>query len=461
MSCKTLSCLLLLISSYAILGFKIPSIDFEMLEEQGFEVSIPDEPGIQRVFYMLQVDDTCPALMDYITEAVNGSWVSRQKMSLQNNDKLQISLLVQFNEEIFEKSETKVILNKRLLTTRDFSSRSISFPSGEGECQAFLAPQQQTKRCKPAQTIVSNGRRACQGELIFEDNFSEAQLNKSTWKHDIRQRMYHVEEELVAFDDAVRNSFVKEGELHIVPIVASEVTEGSFKLGDRCTAVESPDQECNIAQGSFYSIKPPVFSAQIHTRDSFSFKFGKIVVRAKLPKGDWLFPYLMLQPVSTYAETHYAKQLRIAYARGNAFLRTKKGEDISGSHLYGGGVVWHHGNAVQFLKDKVSKTHYGDGFHNYTMIWQRDKITLMVDEEVYGELYDGLPFFNEKCFIIFGVTVGGFLNFDDSILEKDVKPYKNREPRAALSFWQHRDAWAPTWGRQSAMIIDYVRVYAE
>ncbi|XP_017008379.2 gram-negative bacteria-binding protein 2 [Drosophila takahashii] len=461
MGWKTLPCVLLLIASHQILGFKVPSVDFEMLDEKGFEVSIPDEPGIERVFYMLQIDDTCPALMDYITEAVNGSWVSKQKTSLHNNDKLQISMLVQYNEEIFEKSETIVIINKRVLTTRDSSSRGITFPSGEGECQALLQSKQETKRCKPAQTIVSNGRHTCQGELIFEDNFSEAQLNRTTWKHDIRQRMYHVEEELVAFDDAARNSFVKEGELHIVPIVASEVTDGSFKLGDRCTAIESPDQECNIAHGSFYTIKPPVFSAQIHTRNSFSFKFGKIVVRAKLPKGDWLFPYLMLQPVSTYAETHYAKQLRIAYARGNANLRTKQGDDISGNHLYGGSVAWHHGNAVQFLKDRLSQTHYGDDFHNYTMIWQRDKITLMVDEEVYGELYDGLPFFNEKCFIIFGVTVGGFLNFDDNLLAKDVKPYKNREPRAALSFWQHRDAWAPTWGRQSAMIIDFVRVYAE
>nr|CAJ19023.1 Gram-negative bacteria binding protein 2 isoform B [Drosophila melanogaster]CAJ19027.1 Gram-negative bacteria binding protein 2 isoform B [Drosophila melanogaster] len=456
-----LPCLLLLISNNKIFGFKVPSINFEMLKDEGFEVSIPDEPGIQRVFYMFQIDDTCPALMDYITEAVNGSWVSKQKMSLQNNDKLQISMLVQFNEEIFEKSETRVIINTRLLTTKDSSSRGITFLTGEGECQAYLAPAQQAKRCKAAQTIVSNGRHTCQGELIFEDNFSEAQLNKTTWKHDIRQRMYHVEEELVAFDDAARNCFVKEGELHIVPTIATEVTDGSFKLGDRCTAVESPEQECNIAHGIFYSIKPPVFSAQIHTRNSFSFKFGKIVVRAKLPKGDWLFPYLMLQPVSTYAETHYAKQLRIAYARGNANLRTKQGDDISGNHLYGGGVVWHHGNAVQFLKDKISNSHYGDDFHNYTMIWQRDKITLMVDDEVYGELYDGLPFFNEKCFIMFGVTVGGFLNFDDSLLAKDVKPYKNREPRAALSFWQHRDAWAPTWGRHSAMVIDYVRVYAE
>ncbi|KAH8373346.1 hypothetical protein KR009_001291 [Drosophila setifemur] len=464
MSWKTLPrcCLFLLfISNFGLLAFKIPSIDFEMLNEQGFEVSIPDETGIQRVFYMLQIDDSCPALMDYITEVVNGSWVSKQKTSLQNNDKLKISMLVQYNDQIFEKSETRVIINTRLLTTRDSSSRKIDFPSGQEECEAFLAPQQPSKRCKPAQTIVGSSRHICQGELIFEDNFSEAKLNRSTWKHDIRQRMYHVEEELVAFDDAPRNSFVKEGDLHIVPIVANEVTEGSFKLGDRCTAVESPDQECNIAQGSFYSIKPPVFSAQVHTRDSFSFKYGKIVVRAKLPKGDWIFPYMMLQPMSTFAETHYAKQLRIAYARGNAHLTTKEGDDISGSHLYGGMVAWHHGRAVQFLKDRLSKTHYGDDFHNYTLIWQRDKITLMVDEEVYGELYDGLPFFQEKCFIIFGVTVGGFLNFDDAVLAKDVKPYKNREPRAALSFWQHRDIWAPTWGKHSAMIIDYVRVYAE
>lgn len=74
--------------------------------------------------------------------------------------------------------------------------------------------------------------------------------------------------------------------------------------------------------------------------------------------------------------------------------------DISGNRLYGGLIVWQQGTAVQFLNDQLSKTHYGDEFHNYTMVWQQDKLTLMVDDEVYGELYDGLPFFNEKCFLI-------------------------------------------------------------
>lgn len=85
----------------------------------------------------------------------------------------------------------------------------------------------------------------------------------------------------------------------------------------------------------------------------------------------------------------------------------------------------------------------------------------MVDDKVYGEIEDYVPYFNEECFIIFGVTVGGFQNFDDKILPKDVKPYKNYDPRAALSFWQKRENWASTWSTESAMVIDYVRVYAE
>lgn len=124
-------------------------------------------------------------------------------------------------------------------------------------------------------------------------------------------------------------------------------------------------------------------------------------------------------------------------------------------------MIWQNGRAVQYLGDRLSQTHYGDDYHNYTMIWQRDKIILMVDEEIYGEINDGLALFNEKCFIILGVTVGGFINFDDTILKNDVKPYRNTEPRAALSFWKNRDIWSSTWGSHSSMLIDYVRVYAD
>lgn len=37
-------------------------------------------------------------------------------------------------------------------------------------------------------------------------------------------------------------------------------------------------------------IIPPVQSARIISRDSFAFNYGTIEIRAKMPKGDWLWP---------------------------------------------------------------------------------------------------------------------------------------------------------------------------
>lgn len=34
----------------------------------------------------------------------------------------------------------------------------------------------------------------------------------------------------------------------------------------------------------------PIRSAKIRTHDSFSFKYGKVEVSAKMPAGDWLLP---------------------------------------------------------------------------------------------------------------------------------------------------------------------------
>ncbi|XP_017863680.1 PREDICTED: gram-negative bacteria-binding protein 2 isoform X1 [Drosophila arizonae] len=317
-----LNFLLLLLMGQQNMGYKMPHVNIEIFNERGLKISIPDEVRMQRVFVILQVDGSCPVFMDCLTQATNGSWTSVQRIRLQNDDKLRVSLLVQYNNNIYEKSETHVILNTRFLTTQQSNTVNIwrsKAPetldnNNENKCQLYLPSDQKLfKHCKPTNSITSRNSGSqvtCQGDLIFEDDFSEGQLNSSVWMHDIRQRMYYVEEELVAFDNSPRISYVREGHLHIVPMVASEVTEGIYKLGDRCTAVDNRQLECSISKGSFFKIKPPVYSAQLHTRESFSFKYGKVVVRAKLPKGDWLFPYMMLQPVSTYAETHFANQLR-------------------------------------------------------------------------------------------------------------------------------------------------------
>lgn len=39
-------------------------------------------------------------------------------------------------------------------------------------------------------------------------------------------------------------------------------------------------------------------SARLTTQKSFSIAFGKVEVRAKLPKGDWLWPAIWMLPVN-------------------------------------------------------------------------------------------------------------------------------------------------------------------
>lgn len=47
--------------------------------------------------------------------------------------------------------------------------------------------------------------------------------------------------------------------------------------------------ECRQKPRAFI-ILPPTISAQITTKDSFSFTYGVVEVRARLPKGDWIYP---------------------------------------------------------------------------------------------------------------------------------------------------------------------------
>lgn len=55
-----------------------------------------------------------------------------------------------------------------------------------------------------------------------------------------------------------------------------------------CTG-EPFTEECHRKAMSF-SILPPVESARINTKESFTFKYGRVDIRAKLPLGDWLYP---------------------------------------------------------------------------------------------------------------------------------------------------------------------------
>lgn len=57
----------------------------------------------------------------------------------------------------------------------------------------------------------------------------------------------------------------------------------------RCTANFNIQESCSRVAGR-QAILPPVASAKFRSKKSFNFRYGQVVIRAKLPKGDWLLP---------------------------------------------------------------------------------------------------------------------------------------------------------------------------
>ena len=53
---------------------------------------------------------------------------------------------------------------------------------------------------------------------------------------------------------------------------------------------------CERTSGAGGNILNPIMSARVRTVNSFAFKYGRIEIKAKMPKGDWLWPALWLLP---------------------------------------------------------------------------------------------------------------------------------------------------------------------
>lgn len=53
-------------------------------------------------------------------------------------------------------------------------------------------------------------------------------------------------------------------------------------------------------QGQSDKILNPIRSARIKTQKSFRFRYGKVEIRAKMPRGDWLWPAVWMMPLNKY-----------------------------------------------------------------------------------------------------------------------------------------------------------------
>lgn len=174
----------------------------------------------------------------------------------------------------------------------------------------------------------------------------------------------------------------------------------------------------------------PYTSARIKTQGKKEFKYGRIDIRAILPKGKGIWPALwMLGKNINDAGVGWP-------ASGEMDIMELLGHEPSKVYAtlhWGASSATHASKGTSYI---INNGSFNDQFHVFSMEWKQDEVKIYVDNNLYFTLtkadVGSSPYpFNQPFFFIFNIAVGG--NWPGS-------------PDATTYF--------PQW-----MIVDYVRVY--
>ena len=167
-------------------------------------------------------------------------------------------------------------------------------------------------------------------------------------------------------------------------------------------------------------------SSRLITKDKQSFQYGRVDIRAVMPKGQGLWPALWMLG-SNFSQVGWPDC-------GEIDIMEMKGGEYSDNLVYGtahweqGGHVFY-GQTITNDSGKLS-----EDYHVYSLIWDEESISWFFDDVNYNSVDitpDALSAFREEFFIILNIAVGG--DFPGS-------------PDNTTIF--------PQW-----MIIDYIRVF--
>lgn len=359
----------------------------------------------------------------------------------------------------------------------------------------FAAVVALVKACGWSPTTASGTKKPnqiCAGQLIFEDNFDS--LDQSKWQHEVTLGGGG-NWEFQWYLNNRDNSFTKNGNLHIKPRLTSDYFGEAFLSSGR---VVIPPNECTNdqwwgcdRQGTAENFINPIRSARIRTLDSFSFKYGTLEVRAKMPAGDWLWPAIWLLPSrSVYGDWPRSGEIDLLESRGNRRLfagNTNVGSEQVGSTLHFG-PRWDANGWPTAHYEKNSRPSFSDTFHVYRMVWTPNLIQFLVDGNIVGTVEAGEGFwkrgnfqnsqftnpwagatkmapFDQEFHLIINLAVGGVNFFPDSFQNEGAyKPWWNTSPTAPRDFWRGKNGWLPTWNYNknddANLQVDYVRVWA-
>ncbi|KAI0267999.1 concanavalin A-like lectin/glucanase [Russula aff. rugulosa BPL654] len=336
--------------------------------------------------------------------------------------------------------------------------------------------------------------------LVMEDDFNNDSLDTDVWMYEVDLGGYgNGEFEMTTASS--NNTFIRNGELYILPTLTSDVIgqeaifDGhTFNLtGCTNTNLTACGAVSNATSGTVIN---PVMSARISTKGKRSIRYGKVEVRAKLPRGDWLWPAIWMLPENnTYGPWPLSGEIDIMEARGNSPAYPAQGIDYVRGSLNWGPLTWLNAVWKTYGWWTVRRSTYADAFHTYSLEWTEDFLRIYVDNRLQHMLnlrFD-VPFFqrgkfptsvsnasqeiivpnpwagransapfDQPFYLILNVAVGGTNGwFPDGAGNK---PWLNGALNAMQLFAQAEDKWHNTWPASEddrAMRIDYVKMWEQ
>ncbi|XP_056629844.1 uncharacterized protein LOC130440605 [Diorhabda sublineata] len=471
--------------------YEVPEAIVEAYHPKGFSVSIPDEEGIKLFAFHGKINQE----MNYreagtfsrdILKPKYGFWTfSDSSTKLKIGDRIYFWTYVEYfngqsklgypkDDQIFTVTE---LIHKPPGRDRiPGGGSAFSKSSSTSTTTTSLPDVELTDNndiCEPTVTTINGGLSTCKERLIFDEPFNN-QITSKYWN--IENRLAGKPDyEFVIYSDRPETIFVANHTLVIKPELADDVygpnfVEQSFDFKERCTGIVG-SLECRYKPDAGF-ILPPVLSAKMTTLNKFSFKYGKIEVRAKLPKGDWLYPILTLNPVyEEYGPDYESGQIRIAFSPGN---------ENYNELLYGGVVLGPTISARDYgMRQTTRNMGWSNEFHRFGVTWKEDEIILTVNDKIYGtivppaggfstlasmlEIKNGdrlkygsvLAPFDKEMYISVGVGAGGFI-FDDRA--DGTKPWKNGERLSTKKFHMAQPIWSSTWNKYSALLVTSIKV---
>jgi len=328
------------------------------------------------------------------------------------------------------------------------------------------------------------------------------------------------------------NSFVKDGRLYIAPTLTSDnlgeaaiedgyvynITGCTFNITRGATYTDpthaSPTNISNIASDNAFDLNGylkacsavsnsttghiinPVQSARISTRRSASIKYGKVEVRAKIPRGDWLWPAIWMLPVDNkYGPWPLSGEIDIMEARGNGPSYTRQGTNWVRGSLNWGPLTWLNAVSKTFGAWPLRRGSYDTDFHTYGLEWTEEFIRIYVDTRLHHMMpvlkldkqsfWDRGNFprvvqngsetivldnpwingtkaapFDQSFYLIMDVAVGGTNGwFPDGAGDK---PWLDGSLTAMTDFWKNKNKWLPSWPtsvEDRAMVVESVKMW--